>query len=81
MSACKQGNILDFSAFFFFFLNMGNKDGMLIETWISFWKRNNEDLTGPLMGFKKSLWESLINDMVKWTINGPPVFCPLIQRN
>ena len=50
MSACKQGNILDFSAFFF---NIGNKDGMLIETWISFWKRNNEDLTSPLMGFKK----------------------------
>ena len=37
---------------------------MLTETWISFWKMKDEDLTGPLMGFKKSLWESVVNYMV-----------------
>jgi len=41
---------------------------MLTETWFAFLKRKDEDLTGPLMGFERGLWESVANYIINWAI-------------
>lgn len=49
------------------FDNVGDKDGLLREAQLSFWKRKDEGLTNPLMEFERSLRESVTNCIVNQT--------------